>query len=218
VDLLYFLRTRLSFVDELYNSTVQPYEDRKCKIEAHEEPYVDLRDPEYADEPAFLEEWQEADDAMMVIGHWCFCMVHASLKAYLKSYLGPVDVTADSSALDRELRSTGGKSWFERYRLLFLKALGVDWNSGPVKIGELEQLNLTRDDLIHNVDVLSLNVPMSADHAERFPNSLFTDDLWYGVPGGRVRIDHERLQLAIRLVLEFCGWLETFRDDTVRYF
>jgi hypothetical protein len=60
MDLLYFLKQRLQFLQNLYDSTVSVFEEKKQRIEAGE-PYIDSRDPEYADEPAFLAEWQEAD-------------------------------------------------------------------------------------------------------------------------------------------------------------
>ena len=62
-----------------------------------------------------------------------------------------------------------GKSWFRRYQLLFLEDLGIDWTKGPVSLSELEQLNLTRDDVIDNVDVLTMSVERTKKHAERFP-------------------------------------------------
>lgn len=49
------------------------------KIEAGEPPFVDTRDPEYADEPAFLAEWQETEESVAVLGQWCLCMVQGSL-------------------------------------------------------------------------------------------------------------------------------------------
>lgn len=49
-----------------------------------------------------------------------------------------------------ELAKKEGQSWFGRYRLLFLEDLLIDWNDGPVPPLQLEQLNLTRNDLIHS--------------------------------------------------------------------
>ena len=72
MDLLYFLKTRLRFIEQLYDGAAAPCVETKRQIEAGEQPYVDNRDPEYYDgEPAFLTEWQQADDSVIVIGHWC---------------------------------------------------------------------------------------------------------------------------------------------------
>jgi hypothetical protein len=45
-------------------------------------------------------------------------------------------------------------------------------------------------------------------HVERFPVGLFTDELWQGLGAERLRIDKEKLQFSIRLVRDFCTWLD----------
>jgi hypothetical protein len=71
MDLLYFLNRRLTFVQNLYDSTVGPFEERKRQIEGEEALYLYTGNPEnYGGDPPFLEEWQEADDSVMVIGQW----------------------------------------------------------------------------------------------------------------------------------------------------
>lgn len=217
MDLLYFLDRRLQFIRNLYNSTVSVFEETKRKIEAGEPPFVDSRNPEYADEPAFLAEWQEADDSVMVIGHWCLCMVQASLQAYLKDCISPVgSYWWDAKLLRLELNKKKGNNWFGRYRLLFLD-LGVDWEQGPVSLSALEQLNLTRDDLIHNIETASFNVERLEKHAKRFPTGLFVDDLWSDIVMERLRVDRDKLELAIRLVTEFCTWLDDIRCNYPNY-
>jgi hypothetical protein len=52
MDLLYFLKRRLEFVQSLYDNAVEPFERTKYQIEKGEEPYVDRRNPEDYDEPA----------------------------------------------------------------------------------------------------------------------------------------------------------------------
>lgn len=216
MDLLYFLNRRLDFIRSLYDSTVSVFEERKRKIKAGEPPYVDDRNPEYVDEPAFLAEWQEADDSIMVIGHWCLCMVQASLQAYLKDCISPLGcLWWDAKKLQTELSTKCGKNLFGRYRLLFLD-LGVDWEMGPVPLSALEELNLTRDDLIHNIRVMNFDVKRVKNHVDRFPTGLFVDDLWSSLGMERVRVDHEKLELSIRLVKEFCTWLDDIRCNYPR--
>jgi hypothetical protein len=211
MDLLYFFKTRLEFIEQLYDSVVIPFEEVKRKIDAGEAPYVDHRDPEYVDEPAFLEEWQQADDSIMVVGQWCLCMVQMALKAFLKECIGPAgSVWWRTMRLHEALLKKKG-DWFVRYKALFLDELGIDWDRGPVPLGELEQLNLTRNDLIHNMDMFSMSIERDEAHAKKFPTGLFTDGGWFGLKFDRVRIDRAKLQLAIALVAEFCGWLDGVR-------
>jgi len=98
--------------------------------------------------------------------------------------------------------------------LLFLEDLGVDWQEGPVSIADLEQLNLTRDDLIH---MGTLSVERDEKHAKRFPNGLFTDDLWRALGSARVTIDRDKLAIALGLVMDFCAWLDGIRCEYPRY-
>jgi len=218
VDLLYFATRRLHFVQNLYDSAIAPFEEIKRQVKAGEPPYIDGRDPEHCDgEPLYLSEWEDADDSVMVVGHWCLCMVQATLQAYLQDCVGPLgSLWWNSSELRRRLSQKQG-NWFQRYRVLFRDDLGIDWERGPVPIADLEQLNLTRDDLIHNIDMRSFSVERVDKHAERYPIGLFTDDLWQGLSMERVRIDRDKLAFAIRLVEEFCTWLDGIRCGYPRY-
>jgi hypothetical protein len=218
MDLLYFLKERLKFIEQLYDGAISPFEETKRKIEEHEPPYVDNRDPEYVSEPAFLSEWQQADDSIMVIGHWALCMVQASLKAYLQGCIGPTgSIWWRPKILLSLLAKKQGKNWFKRYQLLFLEDLGIDWNKGPVPLSELEQLNLTRDDLIHNVNVLSMSVERSEKHTEQYPAGLFTDDLWAGMGVERLKVDEKNLRRAVELVEKFCSWIDGIRCSYPKY-
>lgn len=86
-----------------------------------------------------------------------------------------------------------------------------------VAIADLEQLNLTRNDLTHSIDIMSFNVKRDEKHAERFPIGLFTDDLWKGLDIERIRVDRAKLELAIRLVRDFCTWLDGIRCRFPQY-
>lgn len=214
MDLLYFLETRLTFIEHLYDSATALFEETKRKIENGEQPYIDTRDPEYADEPAFLSEWQEADNSAAVIGQWCLCMVQASLQAYLRESISPSGSTWwNSETLGRVLSERKGGSWFGRYALLFREELGIDFNAAPVALSDLEQLNLTRNDLIHNVSLLTETVERTEEHAERFPIALFTDDLWTAMGVERIRVTKDKLDTAVRLVRNFCTWLDGIRSS-----
>jgi hypothetical protein len=220
MDLLHFLRARLKFIEQLYDGAVSPFEKTKRKIEHHKSPYIDDRNPEYVTEPAFLAEWQQADDSIMVVGHWALCMVQASLNAYLRECIGPIgSIWWKPETLHGELskKKKKDRSWFECYRLLFLEDLEIDWNKGPVPLTELEQLNLTRNDLIHNLDMLSMSVMRDEKHVERFPTGLFTDELWSGLGMERVRVDKKKLMLAIELVEKFCAWIDSIRCMYPKY-
>jgi len=219
VDLLYFLNRRLEFIQRFYESAAAPFAETARKISAGEEPYLHPSNPDDWDsEPPFLEEWQEADESIMVVGHWCLCMVQSSLNTYLRDSISSVGCYWwDSTVLSSLLGAKQGKSWFERYRLLFLEDLGIDWTTGPVSLADLEQLNLTRDDLIHNVDMMSFSVRRDEKHIKRFPSGLFTDELWRNLDADRVRIDKKQLAHASALVRDFCAWIDDIRCRYPQY-
>jgi len=212
MDLLYFLRERLTFIRNLYDSATLPFEETIRKIENGEPPYIETWGYEDAGEPQFLAEFQEADNAVTVIGRWCLCMVQASLHAYLSESITPAgSVWWDSEALQKALPLKKGGSWFGRYELLFREELGIDFNDGPVKLSDLEQLNLTRNDLLHNFDLFSERITRSKDHAQRFPVALFTEELWVGLGVEEIKVTSDKLILAIELVRSFCKWLDGIR-------
>jgi|SRR5882724_1936112 len=227
MDILWFLKQRLEFIDRLYNDSTASFREKMCKIEAGEPPYEDQRHPEYDDvsEPAFLEEWQDANEAVEVVGYWCLNMVQASLKAFLEEYVNDMaSYYRPLSAAKAELAKTKAAGWFERYRLLFLNYFRIDWERGPVNIKDLEQINLTRDDLTHNVSVTTHAVYQTEKHAKRFPKGLFTDaanadEVWmklFGL-GGKITVGRDQLTQALELVDEFASWLESIRINYIAH-
>lgn len=216
MDVLWFLRRRLEFTSHLYDVSSAPFRETMQKIEAGEEPFVDRRNPEYDDvsEPRFLEEFLAASEAVEVIGHRCLMMVFASLQAFLREQVSHM---AEAFGRDRKgvrvrLDAVKAKHWFERYRKFYLEEFGIDWSKGPVKLDDLEQINLTRDDLVHNVDVTSPYVYRTEKHAARFPKSLFTDELWEGLAiGSKIKVGRDELTKALEIVDSFCAWLEEHR-------
>jgi len=80
-------------------------------------------------------------------------------------------------------------------------------------------MNLTRDDLIHNVDVTTTHaVYQTKKHAERYPDGVFVDKTYatLGI-GGRIRIRRAELTRAMESVDGFCRWLEEIRNDYSAY-
>jgi hypothetical protein len=216
MDILWFFHRRLQLVSTLYDDATAPFRETMRKIEDGEEPFVDRRDPESQDvtEPAFLQEFLETSEAVELIGNWCLIMVHASLQAFLKEYVAELARTHGHNVAEvrSSLDAIRAKNWFERYRLFFLQQLGIDWENSPVKLTDLEQINLTRDDLIHNVEVTTTYVYRAKKHAERFPKSLFTDEMWEALGiGSKIKVGRDELTRALQIVDTFCMWLEDLR-------
>ena len=72
MDVQYFLERRLEFIRQFYVNSSAGFIERKRQIEAEEEPYV----PPYSEdpEPAFLNEWLEAEESLQVLGRICISL------------------------------------------------------------------------------------------------------------------------------------------------
>ncbi len=71
MDLRWFLRHRLEFINKLYDQTTLSFQETVRKINAGEEPFVDTRNPEYDDviEPMFLI-WSELSIPLFIRRCW----------------------------------------------------------------------------------------------------------------------------------------------------
>ncbi|WP_307521472.1 hypothetical protein [Pseudomonas sp. W2I6] len=114
MDIRYFLEQRLAFIKQLYLNGASPFDDRKRKIENEEAPFI----PPYSEdgEPAYLNEWLEADSSVQVLGSACLSMIAASLHLYLKEWerqLGPApgpSLKSDSKMADGQM-ATEHSTW-----------------------------------------------------------------------------------------------------------
>jgi len=172
MDLTYFLNQRLKLVEYFHASTTASFEEVKSKIEGGEPPYVDTRDPEYADEPAFLEEWERADAAMTITGSACLDLLQSTFHAFLDEYM---DEIGNKQVIPQLKKEMGQKSWFANYRMFFDECLQIDWAASGADLDLLEQVILTRNDFTHNIDLLSLNAFQTPFHSQKYPDSAFAE-------------------------------------------
>jgi len=210
MDLAYFLNQRLNFVEYFHASTTASFEEVKRKIEAEEPPYVDTRDPEYADEPAFLEEWEKADAAMTITGAACLDLLQSTFHAFLDQYMDQIG----NKHVIPQLNKMGKKSWFGNYRAFFDEYLKIDWAASGADLALVEQVILTRNDFTHNIDLLSLNAFQTTFHSEKYPDSAFGDPRWKTLFVQRTRliVPGETLQRAIGALRTLCEYLDRERS------
>jgi hypothetical protein len=213
MDLAYFLNQRLSLAEYFHAHSAQFFQEVKNKIESGEPPYADNRNPEYADGPAFLEEWEMADAALCVAGAACLDLLQSTFHKYLEEYMKDIG----SKEIIPHLKEMGKKSWFENYRAFFGEHLKIDWGASGADLGLLEQVILTRNDFTHNVDFLSLNSLQSKDHAGKYPDSAFADPRWKAmfVHDVRLTVPDETLQRAIGSLRALCEFLEQERHGLI---
>ena len=138
MDVQYFLRRRTQFIRRFYDEAAGPFVERRRMIEAEEDPYK----PPYSEdgEPAFMEEWQEAQSALEVLGRTCVSMLSASLKLYLETWRRELGIDCT------EFKSTfRNKGVLRGYRECFERRLQLKWDECPADFDILEQVILARN-------------------------------------------------------------------------
>ncbi len=206
MDLSYFLEKRLSLIMHFYEQSVAGFERTKLLIESGEEPFVDRRDPEYADGHAFQDEWDLADAAQMMVGAAALDYLQATLHYFLAAFL---EATHKSDALTKYRK--GG--WYMRYRECFAAEFGIDWAASGADLEFIEQVILTRNDFAHGSELFTFYAFQDEKHAEKHPDSVFVDPRWKGlrVFRGKLTVSNESLQEAIEHVRRLCNYLEEVR-------
>src|SRR5450759_1939508 len=128
MDLLYFLRDKLHFIESMYAKATATFVETKRKIENSEDEFdYSGSDPESFDgEPPFLTEWQEADEAVNLLGQACLSLVQSALKEDLD---GCLFVTRSEKP-----QRKGKESWFDAYQRFFYEQFGIDWTQSPVQL------------------------------------------------------------------------------------
>lgn len=211
MDILAGLRDKLRFVERHYESASAPFRETIRRIEAGEAPFEPPPfDPDAATdfEPAFLQEWLEADESLNLVGQAALQLVQCAFRDYLRWFvkLSGVQLTAS------------GKNWLERYQKHFASAYGVDWERGPVPLEELEEVNLARNDVEHSGEPFGMTRRQSGEHQRRFSQGVFVHEIDRQIAQssghdwlGRIDVTRDGLREAIRRVETFCEFLDSQR-------
>ena len=209
----FFLKGRIAFIRQLYSTASAPYVERKRKIEAEEDPFV----PPYSedDEPAFLEEWIEADESLHVLAYSCVSMLAAALHLYLKTWERQFGIPVDDS-----LKSVFKKSWLNGYKVYFARHAGIQFDDSHVDLEVLEEIVLARNRVQHPECITSQRTHYADDDLKKLPHPFFVDDRdnslladldegekpWLIPP--TLHVTGEKLSAAIAEVKRFTDWLE----------
>jgi len=206
----FFLKSRIAFIRQLYNTASAPYIERKRKIEAEEDPFV----PPYSedDEPAFLEEWIEADESLHVLAYSCVSMLAAALHLYLKTWERQFGIHIDKSDFK--------KGWLKGYTVYFARHAGIQFDDSQVDLKMLEEIVLARNLVQHPECIVSPRTHYTDDDLKKLPRPFFVDDRdssllvevdeeeksWLSPP--TLHVTGEKLSAAIAEVERFTTWLD----------
>ena len=210
-----FLNERIDFIQQLYETSTAPYRERKKLIEAQEEPYV----PPYNEdeEPAFLKEWLEANESILVIGCVCVSMLSAAFQLYFRTWEKRLNTPVDDELKKTVFKESG---WLKGYMAYFSKHFKIDFTELPADLEILQELILLRNRTQHP-EALTDNLPsFSKSDLEKHPRPFFVDERDYEIltevnaqdqswlipPSFTVTA--EKLIKAIVEVQRFSDWLE----------
>lgn len=150
MDIHFFLRLRTDFIRRHYDVCVEAFAEQRRLIEAGEPPFDH---PPYSEdgEPAFLEEWLDADTSIQLVGLSCVSLLSDALKIYL------------NMLQHRQLRFRFDGGEAKRLKTQFVAthrdALGeifaTDWSDTGIDFKVIEQVVLARNRGQHGTDLTS---------------------------------------------------------------
>jgi hypothetical protein len=213
MDIEYYLKSRTAFIRYFYENAVRPFSEIRTAIENEEEPFI----PPYSEdaEPAFLEEWMEADTSIETIGHACISMLSSSLYLFMDAWVSRWKREYEMS-FDVNFKKKG---WFNGYKEIFHE-LELPLTNCGADLDVIEQTILARNRVQHPEELTMLRVAHSEKDLERFPNPFFAkeaelkmvniaDDgniIWWLKPS--VTTTKEKVFEAVKQVETLCSWLE----------
>ena len=217
VDAAFFLRLRTRFIGRYYSTGVGPFREIQRKIDAEESPYDEPPpsfDPEYG-EPAFLEEWGEADDAAQVVGRSAVSLLSDALKLYFKALEQQLEfrLSAEGEVIAKK------EGLLSAYKGALAELLETDWADCPVRFDVIEQIVLARNRAQHGEHLSMLAARHDPKTLTKHRDLIFANEgelrMW--VENGaapdtllapRLEITQENLGAAITEVEKLADWIE----------
>lgn len=171
MDVLFFLKRRTDFIRRFYQTAGQSYRETIRKIEAGEAPFDN---PPYSEdgEPPYMEEWQEADTSVQMIGRACLSMLSASLHLYFKTWESELGIEWQPGERKKAFKN----GFLHGYRTYFGEVLKIDWDECPANLDILEQVTLARNRDQHPDHITMLYVTHAPADRTKFRQLFFVGD------------------------------------------
>lgn len=210
----WFLRYRADFIRNYYDTAAEPFETIKRKIEAEEPPYVP---PYFEDgEPPFLEEFDNADTALNVLGQSCVSLLSDTLKLFFEDWSSTV---VRFELDDRERPILKKEGFVAAYRAALGEIYQTDWSDCPVRFDVIEQVVLARNRSQHGGSLMTLRVTHDPRTLDRHPRPHFArpeeakawtggDGPWSRYVAPAVSVSRASLFSAIDEIEALADWLD----------
>ncbi|WP_213938704.1 hypothetical protein [Pseudomonas sp. dw_612] len=219
MDVAWFLKQRVNFIRHLYRDATAPFVERIRLIEAGEPPF----EPPYSEdgEPPYEIEWNEASDAVQVLGHSCVSMLAGALHVYLETWEQQVGIEIEPEKRKPLFRNKG---WLHGYRTVFSNSIGVQFDDSGANLGMLEQLVLARNRAQHPGSLTRVTPTHAAKDLKKHPSPFFLadherdllahveasgldmDSMWMIEP--TLHVDSDKLNTVLTEVERFATWFD----------
>ena len=179
--------------------------ETKRRIEAEEPPFDD---PPYDEsgEPAYLDEWLQADVELELVGRATVSMLSEALKQFFvaseKRLWGELPC---GDAFKAEFRN----GFLSGYMTCFGAALGFDPKDCPADLGVVEQVVLARNLTQHQGDLVMTSVTHDARTRQKFPRPFFMRGDEPLVDDDRISFLAPALHVSRGKLFEALGHVET---------
>lgn len=207
MDLAYFLRERTALIRHFYDTASVPFIETKRQIEAGEPPFDN---PPWDDsgDPAFEQEWSQADVELELLGRACITILSESIKHYLKGWERYIPLTPAAE------KAMNAKGFVRAYVDHYCDALGVQ--ACPAELDVIEQVVLARNSAQHNGSLTMDSVEHDSKTRKKFPRPFFTrhdgadasEDGLDTFLADWIHIDRDKLLRATQQVEVLADWLQ----------
>lgn len=215
------LKSRFVFIRQYFNAVVSPLEERKRLIEGNHAPYIDNRNPEDYDGPAYELEWAEADEFEKTSGFLCLVLLNKAMENYIRLFLMRELKLRTIGELSKRMKGVPKGSCVMR----FLNVLEAEpsnpfsWDKSPIPRFDIEDITLTRNRFVHDMQLDERSVAQNLHHFNSHPRSAFADMWWVGSYEDeefqnnpqRLVVTRTNLLPAIDTVGAFCDYVESCR-------
>lgn len=210
MDILFFLKERITFIRYYYNSASIIFNETKKNIESGEPPFDDCRADDY---PPYEVEWHNADMGLDFLGRTCVSMLSASLRLYFETWEKQFNIQWKEGEKNKAFKS----GFVDGYRKCFGEALRIPWDKCPVDFSLIEQIILARNSDQHPVKITSIRT----HHAQKdirkhrlpffmsdFDRTMLSDSTLPDWMAPAINVSRDTLFEAIIQVELLGDWLE----------
>ncbi|SHJ95040.1 hypothetical protein SAMN02745911_3792 [Aureimonas altamirensis DSM 21988] len=222
MDLSYFMRERTALIRLFYTKCRLPFDEMQQEIEAEVPPWEPPPfNPDYdSPEPAFVEEFMQAEHARELVGLFAVSLLADTLKGYFEELQRDLCIEFKD---DKARRAHFKAGPVEGYRQIIEHVMGEAYASCPVRFDLIEQVVLARNNFAHNTDFVIFQTAHNRKTLKKHPNPLFVSRLYEPAEeeedeglqplslrsGPKIEIDEDKLMTAIAEVEKLADWVQS---------